>query len=350
MAVSISALPSLPLRKGKDILKKDLKHTNERQDLGIRATNLRAEKIALEIENEKLMESQKKTEEYNKRRCNLLEERCQIYEKNKIIAEEEHQAEIARLKKLNLDEIQLLRKDFIRKTKELDDCTTRINTDKNSSEDRIKKFSIDLNDLRTNKEQELQDLEKRLRNEYSIQILARAKALESRISLLEKSREDLTSDTKRNVEEFREKEKMAAEILEGIDNEIAKVKEELYIKQKENEALKNRVQQAQNEQQMNKSTMERFDSSRNSLSKEIKNIKDSNKAQIANLKIEQEKERRIFEQTKAQLNARIKELEYEEIRLKEEIMKTKQEANEQFFNLRANYKEIINRNTNDKSS
>jgi hypothetical protein len=324
-----------------------LKYTKKLQDLGLRATNLKIERSILEVENQKLKEDQKKKEEYHKAKCKALEERCQIYERNRTLAEEQHQEEVARLRKLQLEELQALRKDALRKNKELEDCTNSINADKNFSDSRIKELTIELNNLKANKEKELEALEKRMRNDYAIKIAGNGKVLDAKLSQLEKSREELETNNKRNIEKLWDKTKQDSSTIEEMEKELAKAKEELLVAQKENATLRARVQQAQYEQHMTTSTMERFDSNRKSLSEEIKKLKATDKTQLARLKEEQNKERQAFEQMRMQLNRELHEAVEENIRRRAEAVKARQEANQLSYNLVKTIKEVIGESANE---
>lgn len=324
-----------------------MKYTKKLQDLGLRATNLKIERSILEVENQKLKEDQKKKEEYHKAKCKALEERCQIYERNRTLAEEQHQEEVARLRKLQLEELQALRKDALRKNKELEDCTNSINADKNFSDSRIKELTIELNNLKANKEKELEALEKRMRNDYAIKIAGNGKVLDAKLSQLEKSREELETNNKRNIEKLWDKTKQDSSTIEEMEKELAKAKEELLVAQKENATLRARVQQAQYEQHMTTSTMERFDSNRKSLSEEIKKLKATDKTQLARLKEEQNKERQAFEQMRMQLNRELHEAVEENIRRRAEAVKARQEANQLSYNLVKTIKEVIGESANE---
>lgn len=323
-----------------------MKYTKEIQDLSLRATNLRMDKSALETENQKLRDDQKKKEDYGKAKCKGLEDRCQIYERNKALAEEQHQEEVARLRKLHLEELQTLRKDALRKNKELEDCTNMINADKSFSDNRIKELTIELNNLKANKDKELQVLEKRIRGDYAIKVSANAKTLDAKLAQLEKSREGLASSNENTLGKLWEKTKQDSSTLEQMEKELAKVREELLVAQKENATLRAKVQQAQNEQHMNTSTMERFDANRKSLSEEIKKLKGADKLQLGRLKDEQEKERRVFAQVKLQLDRKLQELDEENIRRRSEALRAKQEANQLSYSLAKTIKQVIAQSAN----
>ena len=324
-----------------------MKYTKELQDLGLRATNLKIEKSALEIENQKLRDDQRKKEEYHKAKCKALEERCQIHERNRALAEEQYQEEVARLRKLQLEELQALRKDALRKNKELEDCTNTINADKSFSDNRIKELTIELNNLKANKEKELEALEKRMRNDYAVKITGNTKVLDTKLSQLEKAREELEASNQRNIEKLWDKTKQDSSAIEEMEKELTKVKEELLAVQKENATLKAKIQQAQYEQHMNASTMERFDANRKSLSEEIKKLKATDKTQLARLKEEQNKERQAFEQMRRQLNRELHDAEEENIKRRAEALKAKQEANQLSYNLAKTIKEIIGESVNE---
>ena len=324
-----------------------LKYTRELQDLGLRVTNIKSETAALEIENQKLKENQKKTEEYHNEKCKALEERCRIYEKNKSLGEEGYQEKVLRLRKLNMEELESIRKDSFRKNKELEDQTVRINMEKSSYETRIKQLTIELNNLKTDKEKELQMLEEQIKTSYLLQIEANNKALETKINQLEKSREQLIEKNKEILIQISEKEKSDDIELESLEKDIIKTKEEFIVAQKENAILKSRVQQAQNEQQMNTSTIERFDTSRKAFSEELKKIKSTANAQSVRLRTEQDKERQVFEQMRGQLYMRIKELEKENIRLRSEVLKAKQDANQLCYNLTRTVKDVVGERLNE---
>jgi len=280
---------------------------------------------SLETEFNKLKESSLKKDDFYKEKLVMYEERCQKYEKDFAGLNDMHSEEIDRLKKTYADENQALRIEFAKKLKETEDRAGRVKQQKDEAETKVKELSAEIINIKTGKDKELYELEKKLKTEYNNTLAAQNKTFDTRIKQLELAREDLLAKGNDNIEKLRLKEKSNSTTISRLEKELAQAKDELLNQQKENAAMQSKLEQALNEQQMNTSTMERFDANRIALTEEIKKIKNNDKMQNAKLKSDQEKERKLFEQVRGQLLKRIEQLEKDNVKLKGNITKIRQD-------------------------
>ena len=127
---------------------------------------------------------------------------------------------------------------------------------KEDAENKLKELNIQLNTLSANKDKEVYEIEKKLRQEFHATSEGAFKDLEGKIRSLESARAELSSKNMEYLEKVKQYEKGNAMALAKAEKDINLLKEEITTLQKENAGLLSKIERAQNEQQMNTSTME----------------------------------------------------------------------------------------------
>ncbi len=262
-------------------------------------------------------------------------------DKDRAASEQQWREDMERAGRDREEEVKALKAAAADKCKDLEEKFMRMKSAKDEAETRARELTVELSNAAAAKDRAVVELEKKLRSEFTSASVRAAKEFDGKIKSIELAREDLSRKSAEELERLKAYEKGNSAALAKSEKDIAQLKDEVLTLQKENAALLAKVEQGKNEQQMNTGTMERFDANRRALSEEIQKIKTQDKAQTVRLKAEHEKERKLFDQVKTQLNKRISDLEKLNSSLQKEMIEIRQQEERLCETLITNVKQVV---------
>lgn len=145
-----------------------------------------------------------------------------------------------------------------KKYKEAEVQHLQITKMKDEYESQVKDLNIELNNLNTSSTKELMELEKKLKEEFSISSQSNIRDIQKKIKELENARQSLHEKNSECMEKIKGTEKANALALSKAEKDIIKLKDDNFTLQKENAALQSALEKSQSEQQIKTTTIERY--------------------------------------------------------------------------------------------
>lgn len=294
-----------------EALKREMEDGRSIQELESKVNRLINEKNLLLMDLESLQEQYDKLHGSSQERIRNLEDRINQQERQYRQLEESTRISLDRNKKESEQNLYEVSREYQNKLEISEENLRSLKNTKDSLEQEARNLKTQINSIKTQAQEALNDLEYKIKEEESIKYNSAVRNYEGRIKTLEDSRENLNKRLQELQREISQTEKRTSDQINNLEINLNQQREEKSDLALRFQKLSQQKENLQNDLYVVKSGLDRANSENEELNKTIKERKEAHIIQLEKVCQENALERKSLESNRDALSDQIKQLEAE---------------------------------------